>query len=217
MIPGVYTLPGGTAISPSGVLVTADFLLGIYEVNGVAVTAASLVSDPALIGVSGMAITYDEVRSQLQALGGLLAALITGEWTLVIEVKEDAGEAGGLYLLFVESVATPQDFIWIQSGSSNVTVYDQDSTGSADRTASASAPARTSVRRAAITRTSAMLSISVNGGAVSSDTLPLTPLVLDTATIGADGGSFSFFNGFVRRIIVYNPVADAALPGLSTV
>ena len=222
MICGVVSVSGGGGGSPyPDALAVMDFITGDYWIGDSSVAAATMIDRPDLITGSGLYIDWNAVAGATNAIGQFLTLLLTSNWTLVIEVTEN--DAGSMYPFYMRDIAGGTDATYINTGTSNVAAYDQPDPG-ADRSVNVgSVVARPAVRRIAMTRTNAKQVLSVNGSAINSDATATSTPSHDTVTLGGDPSAINSSGvpgsmlGHIRRVILYSPQSDAAMPGLSTV
>lgn len=218
MICGVVSASSGDSGSnpyPDS-LAVMDFITGDYWIGDASSNAAAMINRPDLITASGLLIDWDDPNGAANPIGAFLTLLLTSNWTLVIEVTEN--DTGSMYPFYMRDLASV-DATYINTGDTNVAAHDQPDPG-ADRSVNiTSVVARPAIRRIAMTRTNAKQVISVNGSAVNTDTTSTSTPSHGAVTLGGDpldsGGAFML--GHIRRIILYSPQTDAALPGLSTV
>lgn len=219
MIPGIVAATigsqsGGGDVYPDAVAVF-DTILSLYSIDGVATTAAAMIDRPDLIDGSGLYIDWDVSGAFATAIGDFLTKLIAPSWTIVAEAIEE-NDTGNFPWLDVFAAATShnaQIFTTMSSSFANITVTTPGVGG--DAFAQVAVTDRPNLRRIAVTRTASKVVISANGSAIVSDTTSTTPSY-DSARIGAQKGStFPDMKGHIRRIIVYDPVSDSELPGLS--
>ena len=222
MICGVVSASGGGGGSPyPDSLAVADFITSDYWIGDASTTAELMIDRPDLITASGLFIDWNAVAGATNCIGAFLTLLLTSNWTLVIEVTET--DSGSMYPFYMRDVAGGSDATYINTGDTNVAAYDQPAPG-ADRSVNVSSvAARPAVRRIAMTRTNTKHVMSVNGSAINSDVTSTSTPSHDTVTLGGDpsttnsSGVVASMVGYIRRVILYSPQSDAALPGLSTV
>ena len=219
MICGVVSASSGDSGSSPypGALAVMDFITGDYWIGDASATAASMIDRADLITGSGLYIDWNEVSGAANAIGAFETLLLTSNWTLVLEVTETT--SGSMYPFYMRDIAGGSDATYINTGDTNIAAYDQPAPG-ADRSVNiGSVAARPAVRRIAMTRTNDKQVMSVNGSAINSDATATSTPSHDSVTLGGDpsDGGAAFMLGYIRRIILYSPQADSALPGLSTV
>ena len=210
---------GGAGGDPySDAVAVADFLSGIYRIDGVSVSAASMIANPEFIDGSGLYINWDVSGAYTWAIGDFLINLTTTDWTIVLEVTEDdVGTMHPLTMADENTGGTDLDSLIVSTAASSVSCTDDPDPGASRFVSVGSVAARPAVRRIAATRTNAKLVISVNGSAINSDATATSTPSYNRVLLGADDGdTFPFMKGHIRRIIVYPVQADAALPALST-
>ena len=200
-------------------LAVMDFITGDYWIGDSSVTAASMIDRPDLITASGLYIDWYAVSGATNPIGSFLTMFLTFNWTLVLEVTED--EPGDMYPFYMQDLSTNGGFdaTWINTGANFIAAYDQPSPGDDRSVSISSVIARPAVRRIAMTRTNDKLVMSVNGSAINSDATATSTPSSDEVTLGgspSDAGA-AYMMGHIRRVILYSPQSDAALPGLSTV
>lgn len=193
-----------------------DFMNEVYTQDGDAVAVATVIDMPEMVGASGLEILDDAMPGVVAILGDLLADILTIEWTLVIEWEEVLSSFTTYPILIDETdnfqqCAVYNDFPDIVAGDSCLII----------REATVSGSFGPGVHKAAFTRTADFASLSVNGGGVQTNTTDVNvPAQLNPtytqAGFGGSVGDFSFNGCFIRRLDLMPPVADAALPGLSS-
>lgn len=215
--------------APSDDLPTAaaDFVGGNYW-NGEEVAVTSLLGNRAVapldtfneasIGGSGLDCTPEQA-SVACPQGGLLAALQTNNWTVIIEwthtgvqvasarslltALNNVNDGDEGFDLFAGNPAIVDDFLYF-------TDYN---IGTANSVESVDAVA---TNRAAVTFTSGKMALSLNGAAVVSSVAP--PLWNNdwlVYTIGKADGDGLALRGHIRKFAIYDPQPDADLPAMS--
>jgi hypothetical protein len=222
MIPGIVAASGagsGNANPYPGSIAVADFLGGQYFIGGNAVAASSIIDRSDLVDGAGLTLDWNIRDEYARIQGDFLAALVTGNWTIVVETEETgSGDMYPLTLWETDTGSGPgQAFFLFFGDNSTGQISDFMAGSGAARNLSRSASARPAVRKWACTRTDAKAVLSVNGSAITSNTTPKGSSICDEGYLGlwTPNDSFSTFNGSIRRVIVYDPVSDAELPALS--
>ena len=219
MIGGVVAASGsGSGGSPyEDSLLVMDFILGEYWVGSTEVAASTVIDNPSYITASGLQLV-DTHPAPTHIIGAALSVVLGMEWTIVMEWLDIyASDITAPFSAAANQIASTDDF-WTESTSTTFDAYDAPAPGAdreASRTGLTAAPV---IRRAAITRTSSKLAVSVNGSSVTSDTTASESVgFTDAAFGGRPYESFVRLDVNIRRFIVYPVQSDAALPGLSTV
>lgn len=227
MIPGIVAASGagGGGGSPfPGALAVADFVNRTYFIGDNAVSAADIIDKPGnVVPGSGLSIDWDIPGDVVTPIGDFLAAMCLAEFTIVVEIFSHADTAGStINVVNARLASDPSDFYWLMSSFNTGAFFDSDNRNgiSGQRFISPNATAvPPSTRRIAATRTFDRISGSTNGGTVETDTSGgwTTVDAMDTAILGAQvGDTDPNFKGYIRSIVIYDPVSDAQLPTLST-
>lgn len=206
-----------------GATAVADFMAGIYLVNGIAVSASDIIDNVGFIETGGLRMSFDVEGYRARMLGGLRDAFLSGTLTFVIEWQDDYANDDYLGPLNVADTSTgaggAPDTMYQYTWPNQQGFYDQPDPGTNRLVQPMVSPGLTpgGVRRVACTRTNTQFAMSVNGSAVSEDTNTGASLTTpDEAYLGGDQFSgWSTFQGYIRRVIVYPPVTNAELPALS--
>lgn len=230
MIPGIVAAQAGGGASsgvPDGALVHLDFINGIYF-DGAMATAADVIGEPQYITGSGLAISYDNESSAGEAvvhvIGDALAALLTLNWTIVVEYEEFySGGISFLLGMLNADWASYTKYVqlerWDAGDGLELVISDFDfNNGNLERTRGANDPFGPGIHRIAATRTNSKLAISVDGGgALVYNAAANAGVTAINATIGSRENEFLYNDFNFRRLTVYAPQDDAALPGLSAI
>lgn len=195
-------------------LVSANFVTGAYSVAGVAATAADIVDQPGLITANGLEVPGWTSDAVIEYVGDALAALLTMEWTVVIEYEslwntgQDVilcianGDGSQFFEMHREQFAS-RHMIVAETGAEELReTIDTDSHNAG-------------IHRMALTSTAARLSLSVDGGTVISDTSAMDYSGLTRALIGAYFDDETENEFYLRSITVYAAQEDSLLPILS--
>lgn len=197
-------------------LAVADFVHGIYMVGGVDVSLASMIDSPGLVSASGLYIQWDTNPGSVLPLGDFLAALLTANYTMVIEF-ELIGLIGGseqIYALTLADSGTPQ--LRVSDDKFSTLIYDDVAGRTAGFVDVIADPSPRTVK-IAFTTTTAGLSVSVDGEAVDTDNTAGSPMTPTQAVIGSDTfDGWANMIGYIHAIFLYPPKADGELPALST-
>lgn len=201
---------GGGGVNPyPEAIVYINFVTGDCFLNNVAVSITDAIDQPGSLGPSGLQL--GSARTRLA--GDVLAAFAVEHGTVMAEyVKAD--NSGFKYPFSIEKAGS--DFwSWSIFGSANyfqAVTYDGTHYGQVTDTLDDTLPHDL---RVAMTRTAGGISFSALGRAVVSWTGT-------TGTIGPDrvgvGNEFSasLFNGYFKKLALFDPLSDAELPALST-
>lgn len=221
MIPGIVSVQSSRNIEANpyqdsiGVM---DFILGEYWIGQTRVAPADVIDNPAYIGAGGLEIV-DAQPNPTHIIGVFLALLTSMNWTIVIEWTDIyAGPAAATLPLWIANTTTAAlESTFIESDTTFVDFYDQPVPGIDRQVNKSGLPAQPTTRRAAITRVASKLAVSINGGAVTSDTSGTGAVTgYDSAAFGNDPAESSGqLDVNIRRLIVYPEQADALLPSLS--
>ncbi|WP_027037870.1 hypothetical protein [Mesorhizobium ciceri] len=213
MMPGVAAQPlGGRSVFSPTVLADADYIGGVYELAGSPLAASDIIDKPGRIGASGLEILDNDVDGIVSAIGDYLALLLTLNWTVVIE-WEELTSSGYTELLLLEEFGNNHSMGIDRVGSAGLPMQGYES-GVQGREVNNTDTYGPGVHKVAFTSTVSGISMSTDGGAVSSDSSPrdIDPLVAASFGGPADGS----YNGtFIRRVTLYAPLDDIWLPSLS--
>ncbi|WP_292298423.1 hypothetical protein [Mesorhizobium sp.] len=216
MMPGVAAQPlGRRSPVPTGDLASANFVSGVYSVGGSSVTAADIVDQPGAITANGLEVPDSD--TPINMLGDFLATLTPGDWTIRIKYEQISGRS----VLFV--VADTNDlsgdtFVGLERGSgapAYPNAYDNNPLNGRSIVDFAS-PLAFGIHCIALTRQNGKLAMSVNGGAVVSDSS--TSFAVSGLAYGAFGGFPGDFTANacnIRSFDVYTAKDDSQLPTLS--
>jgi hypothetical protein len=226
---GAYTDRVFTVLSAPGggggeeeleALVSANFVTGVYEVAGVSVPVADIVS-PDIYEEEGGPGLEDILEpdglnprvpgSDAAAINGLLGALArTGGATVIMEWLYVNTSAT---ILFLDEGATFGDHgpdVYYNGTQFRVTR----NLGEVEITSAGQDGIVVGRNRVAFTYTPTETSFSLNGQAVVTSGTSISQPTIDKATIGSIDGS-NEVNSHIRLIEVYEPQPAASLPGLS--
>ncbi len=206
-----------------------DFVNGVYTIDGSSVTAASVVSDTALIvpgsGLkdtdfpgysSGLAVSY---------IGDAAAALTSSSLTVVMEVELFNLSSDGFhypsYMLFIDKNGSVfYSFNYQVNSDGTVTVLETGQVEPPGRRIDTVTTYGPGVHRFGFTLTPEKMSIAIDGGDVEIDshirtgTPPLWPV--DQAAVGWYSGQTALSNDlYVRTIDVYPELNDIVLQSLT--
>lgn len=220
MIIGVVAATTSAASSGSpypDALAVMDFMTLDYWLGQTEVTVADAIDQPSYVGAAGLQIV-DTQPNPTQILGTFRALLITMNWTIVLEWL-DVYAADTTWPLWIKDTSTASyENTFIESNSTTVDFYDEPVPGTDKLITKSGLTAAPTIRRAAITRTNSNFAVSINGGSVTADTASGTVTAYDSASFGGrPDESYIRLDVNIRRLIIYEPQSDAALPGLSTV
>lgn len=192
-----------------------NFAAGTYVVNGVSVAAADVVDQPGLITANGLEVPDNTASAVIDYINDVLALLVAGEWTVVIEY-ESLWDTGTEVLLVVSNAGADQFLQLYRNEAPNPTRIGSTETGDTQYREAIDPTARISgIHRVALTTAASRLSISVNGGTVVSDTS-----AMDATFTRAVIGGYTFDDKtenefYLRSIDIYAALPDADLPALS--
>ncbi|TGQ69508.1 hypothetical protein EN829_015090 [Mesorhizobium sp. M00.F.Ca.ET.186.01.1.1] len=219
MMPGVAAQPlrrqfaGG--VDPADILADLDFLAETYAVHGATAVAADVIDKPARVGGSGLEILDNDVDGVVSAIGNFDSDWLTANWTSFIEWQEVADTASTYVLWMAETVDFHSVSIVRGSAFESNPVHAGDSS-TITRHIDITGPFTAGIHRIAMTRTNGKVSVSVDGGAVQTNTTPNTTLnAMMTASFGGDPTDQSYNGCFIRKVKLMTPQADALLPALS--
>lgn len=201
-----------------GTLAHADFINGTYSVSGSPVTAADVVDQPGLIGASGLSIDSSSGTGTVEIIGGLLAALLTANWTIVLEIEAVNANQKLVPLALYNSTELDQFIIerFDNLSPENIMRATQINRNFDQRQATDMTIYGIGIHKLAITMSSTTLAMSVNGNAVveqvAAAPVPYDPLAAFFGDFqsGAPTGTC-----FIRSLSVLDPVLSADLPALS--
>ncbi|TIN76788.1 hypothetical protein [Mesorhizobium sp.] len=211
------TLASGLARQQaSGVatLVSANFVTGTYSVAGVAATAADIVDQPGLITANGLEVPGWTPGAVIEYVGDALAALLTMDWTVVIEY-ESLWNTGQDVILCIANGDGSQFFEMHRSQFSNRRMFVTETGDSEYRETIDTDSHDAGIHRMALTSSAARLSLSVDGGTVISDTSAMDYSGLTRALIGGYFDNETENEFYLRSITVYAAQDDSLLPTLS--
>ncbi|MER9005907.1 hypothetical protein NKI15_19950 [Mesorhizobium sp. M0862] len=192
-----------------------DFLAETYTHLASPATLADIIDKPARVGASGLEILQEDADGVVSAIGDFLTDLLTLNWTIVIE-WEELTSSFFTELLFLFEPGNHHSMAIDRFGSVGLPMQGYES-GVQGREVNNTDTFGPGVHKVAFTSTAISgISMSTDGGTVSSDTSPrdIDPMV--TASFGGppDG---SYNACFIRKMYLLPPRDDADLPGLSIV
>ena len=165
-------------------------------------------------------------------IGTFRSALLTGEWTIVLEYEE-LSDSGDTYLLSIHtnlSGGEYQDIFQVQryvAGSSkHGLIFDKSDNNIGTQreiNTSGTSPVISNLgigtHKIAITRTAAKLAASINGSVLLSPTGGYsgsqTGFAADKVAVGGFSADFAFGECYLRKLLLYSEQADSELPTLS--
>lgn len=223
MIPGIVAaqLAGGGGVPawvPAEADIHLDFVNGLYWVGG-EVTAADVIDHPDWITGNGLEIIYGHETTAgtgvAHYIGDVLAALLTLDWTIVLEYEEfyDAGQTKPLVMTDGPFGSFSDELTIERESDTELSVQDVD--GATIRYVKLLNAYEIGVHRIAVTRRDVKLSISADGEATQSEITSNAGVTLDRAAIGSSDGEFLYNDFYLRSFTLYAPKADADLPGLT--
>jgi hypothetical protein len=228
MIPGIVAaqLAGGEGVPgwvPAGANIHLDFINGLYWVSA-EVTAADVIDHPDWITGNGLEIIYAHETTPgtgvAHYIGAVLAALVTLDWTIVIEYEEfyDGGQTKPLVMTddafgaYLDELSIVRE----SGGGGTISVLDYDDDTSTNRYRPLLSSYSIGTHRIAVTRRNVKLSISADGEATQSNVTSNAGVVLDRAAIGSSDGEYLYNDFYLRSFTVYDtPKLDADLPALT--
>lgn len=208
---------GVAAFVPAGALIHLDFVNGQYWDGGLAF-AADVINHPALVTPgTGLELRFADETNPGDAvtdiIGNALTALLTADWTVVIEWEQIASDQDPMLLELDNSPADGNTIIVGRDG--GFPLVEDAMPGPGGRDASPGTDTPVGIHRIAVTRTDARLATSIDGDTVTFDSSALSGITLATAALGGQSGGFLFGETNIRSLTLYAPQADAALPALS--
>ncbi|KQU77693.1 hypothetical protein ASD12_18000 [Mesorhizobium sp. Root102] len=195
-------------------LVAANFVTGTYSVASVAVTAADIVDQPGLITANGLDVPGWTPDAVVEYVGDALAALLTMEWTVVIEYQ-CLWNTGEDILLVVSNPAGSQFFEMHRGALSTRRMIVTETGDSQYRETIDIDQHNVGLHRIAVTSAAARLSLSVDGDPVITDTSAMDYSGLTRALIGAYFDDETENEFYLRSVTIYDPQEDSLLPTLS--
>lgn len=202
----------------------ADFVNGVYTINGVGVNASDVIDHPEFITASGLDLGDNSGFFFAFLLGAFSEALTSANFTAVLEVEtpntnntvglvisNPSGNDFHMLVEFYDGSASPGDVVYM---------WDNVNGGSRREVMSGGAWSA-GIFKLAFTRTDDKLVLSVNGGAIEDNTNPR--VITGSVTEASLGGGTQFVGGgvwdniIIRQLSIYpEPVEDSELPTLST-
>lgn len=196
-----------------------NFVSGVYKIDGAIVALADIIDQPSLVSGSGLLVQTATAGGQVKILGPLLAKLVSGLWTVMVEwhLAESTGRFPDVLVLENFIDGTSKDYIefYLYSGT-NFSFDDQtfdSALASHFREAFVVGEIIPAGRnRMAATRSLSAMALSVNGSAVNTVTIPAQATVFDHATFGGFDNN-AYLDGHIRSLKLYAGALD--LPTLS--
>lgn len=194
---------------------TIDFVNGTYEIDGTSYAASDIVDKTERIGASGLEILDDDADGTVDTLGDLLALLVTANWTAVIEYDEATTTYLTVPLSLSGSTSSDTAGVFRQAEGATPTLSMKAyATSNTSREAVVPQTFGVGTHKIAMTLTSDLLAVSVDGSAAVMDAASQT-LDLDQASLGGDPGGGSYNGTTIRSIMIYTPASASSLPSLS--
>lgn len=206
----------GSVVMPA--LGDLNFVAGTYDYSGTSYTAAQVIDQTGWIGASGLAIPGGAGAGAEIILSPLTTRLATCQWTMVLGVELLVTNPRSL--LFTESNSGDGFYIQIDfdsewdcictDGSATQSPYDLINGIS------------TGIHKMAVTRTDSNVALAVDGNAIvgtATDTTVATLPVIGFPMVNfflGGWGNYTEEAVRIRSLTLYDPVADASLPALST-
>ena len=212
--------------APEGALVFLDFVSGVYF-DGALAAAADVIDVPEKINPgTGLELLYAGETTQgsgvANIIGDALAALLTFNWTVVIDYDEQWDTGNTKILTMVDGATTPSElgnYIEIgrdNEGGDHALYADENSSIGGDTRGAHSTGSRLSGRhKIAVTWTDAKIAISADGDTAVTDTTAGSALTATVATLGGFKGDYLYNDTIIRSLTLYAAQSDAALPALS--
>lgn len=199
-------------------LAVMDFITGDYWIGQTRVGPGDVIDQPSFIGAAGLQIV-DTQPNPTHIIGQFLALLISMNWTMVLEWADVFAGSQSLPIWIADTSTAAIEQTFLESNETSIDVYDQPIPGTDRQVTKTGLAAMPGTRRAAITRVNSKLAVSVNGGAVTSDTAGTGAVTgYDAASFGGRPDSSAIqLDVNIRRLILYAPQADALLPSLSAI
>jgi hypothetical protein len=198
---------------PEGAISYADFVNGNYYAGGDEVEFGDVISGGTVSG-TGLNVA-GAVRD---FLGDFRDSLLVPEWTVVLKFRMVTSDTQ--YIFSILDNPTYYNNYWLtRNATGALVIADASYDGGRSVGAATGFPFALNVwHKAAVTRTDTKVSISVNGGAFSTDAGGALPVhethPLTRATLGPEFAPIP--NMDVESFLVLPVQADAALPALST-
>ncbi len=230
MIPGIVAAQAirlAGDVGPAGALAHANFVTGVYAIDGAAVAASDIIDGVEFIDAgSEPGLFIDDTLTAngiVNLIGDFLTKLLTQDWTCALEYYQPDHNFTG-HLFNMSDGATWDHTLQVQrlNSSELFDPYMYDTSPSNTRVAwdsGSNALTKLAIHRLAFNRSNDDgVAISADGQAVTEDTAPNQT---DLATTHAAFGALPFDSGpasqiYIRIFTVYTRMGIAALPGLSS-
>lgn len=195
-----------------------DFVNGIYSYGGSSLTAADVIDQTGWIGAGGLEIPASQPAAA-KLLGDFATQVLTCQWTVVAEVEITEEFSGTAAYILTAQASDPTYFVQIDYDFAEWELSDEDNSDSRftfDDTNGISV----GIHKIAATRIDGGLSFSVDGAAVVNDissslVLPSPGHAMINPYLGG-GATGTGHTINIRSISIFDPVADAILPTLSS-
>lgn len=203
-------------IEASSSIGSFDFVNGVYTWNGVTLTAADVIDQTGWITVNGLEVPAGAGAGAELLYPAAQTFLADCQFTMVIEAEILSTGFSPISYFFTAANAGQAFFIetgfasdwYLTANDGNTNPFADDSVHSIS----------TGVHKLAITQVDANSSVSVNGNSVHTDAVGTSLPVVGFPMVDFFIGGYSTGTGKavnIRKLSIYDPVADAGLPSLS--
>lgn len=211
---GILAATGRQSDTGPVTLGAIDFVNGVYAIDGSTYAASDIVDKPDRIGASGLEILEDDFDGVVEAIGPLLALLVSANWSLVLEYQELTSTFSTNPIWLGDAPAF-ENTLYIERRSPGAgLLMEASETTNILREVQVSGPFGPAVYKVGLTRTPSKLALCVDGGGVEAQILPQS-LAATRCGFGGEPSQASGNGTFIRSLTVYAPLADAQLQALT--
>lgn len=227
-------LPTGGSTLPTAYAI-ADFVNGIYSYNGSSVALSAVITDeiPSVVTASGLHLIAG--HAAIPFVGNFQTALYTFNWTLLLELDIDAADNEHVLINvgsetptfgYTNEVWSINWFDWEIEDKNNDYPGTPPGTGSpvSRYTDDTTHGLTNAVHKLGLTRTDSLLSLSVDGAAVSTlntPTFSINPPTGGSTDAKACTGAYRLAGNtvpnsfYLRKFQIFNPVTNSDLVSLT--